>query len=156
MAAVFGGLPRFDYGTYTFISCYRPNCAGDGMEHRNSTSLTSSASIAQASAQLLGTVSHEFFHAWNVERIRPAALEPFDFSDANMSGELWFAEGFTSYYGPLVIHRAGLTSTAQYARQISGAVNTLTTHPGRRFFGPVGMSQQAPFVDAAASIDPET
>ena len=154
MAAVFGGLPRFDYGTYTFISCYRPNCAGDGMEHRNSTSLTSSASIAQAGAQLLGTVSHEFFHAWNVERIRPAALEPFDFSDANMSGELWFAEGFTNYYGPLVIHRAGLTNTAQYARQISGAVNTLTTHPGRRFFGPVGMSQQAPFVDAAASIDP--
>lgn len=154
MAAVFGGLPRFDYGTYTFISCYRPNCAGDGMEHRNSTSLTSSASIGQASAQLLGTVSHEFFHAWNVERIRPAALEPFDFSDANMSGELWFAEGFTSYYGPLVIHRAGLTNTAQYARQITGAVNTLTTHPGRRFFGPVGMSQQAPFVDAAASIDP--
>lgn len=154
MAAVFGGLPRFDFGTYTFISCYRPNCAGDGMEHRNSTSLTSSGSIAQAGAQLLGTVSHEFFHAWNVERIRPAALEPFDFSDANMSGELWFAEGFTSYYGPLVIHRAGLTNTAQYARQISGAVNTLTTHPGRRFFGPVGMSQQAPFVDAAASIDP--
>lgn len=154
MAAVFGGLPRFDYGTYTFISCYRPNCAGDGMEHRNSTSLTSSASFAQAGAQLLGTVSHEFFHAWNVERIRPAALEPFDFSDANMSGELWFAEGFTNYYGPLVIHRAGLTNTAQYARQISGAVNTLTTHPGRRFFGPVGMSQQAPFVDAAASIDP--
>lgn len=154
MAAVFGGLPRFDFGSYTFIACYRPNCAGDGMEHRNSTSLTSSNAIAQAGLQLLGTVSHEFFHAWNVERIRPAALEPFDFSDANMSGELWFAEGFTSYYGPLVIHRAGITTTAQYARQITGAVNTLTTHPGRRFFGPVGMSQQAPFVDAAASIDP--
>ncbi|MBA3853769.1 MAG: peptidase M61 [Gemmatimonas sp.] len=154
MAAVFGEFPRFDFGNYTFIACYRPNCAGDGMEHRNSTSLTSSNSLAQSSAQLLGTVSHEFFHAWNVERIRPAALEPFDFSDANMSGELWFAEGFTNYYGPLVIHRAGITNTAQYARQIAGAVNTLTNHPGRRFFGPVGMSQQAPFVDAAASIDP--
>lgn len=154
MAGVFGEFPRFDFGSYTFIACYRPNCAGDGMEHRNSTSLTSSNALAQSSAQLLGTVSHEFFHAWNVERIRPAALEPFDFSDANMSGELWFAEGFTNYYGPLVIHRAGITSTAQYARQIAGAVNTLTNHPGRRFFGPVGMSQQAPFVDAAASIDP--
>lgn len=154
MAAVFGEFPRFDFGTYTFIACYRPNCAGDGMEHRNSTSLTSSGSLAQSSAQLLGTVSHEFFHAWNVERIRPASLEPFDFSDANMSSELWFAEGFTNYYGPLVIHRAGITNTAQYARQISGAINTLTTHPGRRYFGPVGMSQQAPFVDAATSIDP--
>lgn len=154
MAAVFGEFPRFDFGTYTFIACYRPNCAGDGMEHRNSTSLTSSASLAQASQGLLGTVSHEFFHAWNVERIRPAALEPFDFSDANMSGELWFAEGFTNYYGPLVIHRAGITTAAQYARQISGAVNTLTNHPGRNYFGPIGMSQQAPFVDAATSIDP--
>ena len=48
---------------------------------------------------LLGTVSHEFFHAWNVERIRPRSLEPFDFTDANMSGELWLAEGFTNYYG---------------------------------------------------------
>jgi predicted metalloprotease with PDZ domain len=154
MAAVFGALPRFDFGSYTFISCYRPNCAGDGMEHRNSTSLTSSGSLATSAAQLLGTVSHEFFHAWNVERIRPASLEPFDFSDANMSAELWFAEGFTNYYGPLVIRRAGITTTARYAQQISGAVNTLTNHPGRRFFGAVGMSQQAPYVDAAASIDP--
>ena len=154
MAAVFGEFPRFDFGSYTFIACYRPNCAGDGMEHRNSTSLTSGASLAQAAPQLLGTVSHEFFHAWNVERIRPAALEPFDFSDANMSGELWFAEGFTNYYGPLVIRRTGITTDAQYARQIAGAVNTLTNHPGRRYFGPVGMSQQAPFVDAATSIDP--
>lgn len=154
MAAVFGELPRFDFGTYTFIACYRPNCAGDGMEHRNSTSLTSGGSLAGAAAQLLGTVSHEFFHAWNVERIRPASLEPFDFSDANMSGELWFAEGFTNYYGPLVIRRAGITNDQRYAQQISGAINTLTNHPGRRFFGAVGMSQQAPFVDAAASIDP--
>ncbi len=154
MSAVFGEFPRFDFGTYTFIACYRPNCAGDGMEHRNSTSLTSGGSLADNAAQLLGTVSHEFFHAWNVERIRPQALEPFNFGDANMSGELWFAEGFTNYYGPLVIRRAGITTPAQYARQISGAINTVTQHPGRRFFGPVGMSQQAPFVDAATSIDP--
>ena len=84
MAAVFGEFPRFDFGTYTFISCYRPTCAGDGMEHRNSTSLTSAASLAQNQMGLLRTVSHEFFHAWNVERIRPAMLEPFDFSDANI------------------------------------------------------------------------
>ncbi|MBX3174443.1 MAG: M61 family metallopeptidase [Gemmatimonadaceae bacterium] len=154
MTAVFGELPRFDYGTYTFIACYRPNCSGDGMEHRNSTSLTSGNSLARSAAGLLGTVSHEFFHAWNVERIRPAALEPFDFSDANMSGELWFAEGFTNYYGPLVIRRAGIMDTPQYAQRISGAINTVSQHPGRRFFGPVGMSQQAPFVDAATSIDP--
>jgi predicted metalloprotease with PDZ domain len=154
MGAVFGELPRFDYGTYTFIACYRFNCAGDGMEHRNSTSLTSSSSLGTAMMGLLGTVSHEFFHAWNVERIRPASLEPFDFTEANMSGELWLAEGFTNYYGPLVIARAGILAPAQYARRLSGAVNTLTTSPARRFAGAVGMSQQAPFVDAAVSIDP--
>jgi predicted metalloprotease with PDZ domain len=154
MAAVFGGFPRFDFGTYTFIACYRPNCAGDGMEHRNSTSLTSSGSLATSGPQLLGTVSHEFFHTWNVERIRPATLEPFNFADANMSDALWFAEGFTNYYGPLVIARAGITAAPQYARQLSGAVNTLTTHPGRAFNGPIGMSKQAPYADAATSIDP--
>lgn len=154
MAAVFGELPAFDFGTYTFIACYRSNCAGDGMEHRNSTSLTSGNSLSASWLQLLGTVSHEFFHAWNVERIRPRSLEPFDFTEANMSGELWIAEGFTNYYGPLVIARAGILAPDQYAEGLSNAVNTLTNSPARRFTGAMGMSQQAPFVDAAASIDP--
>ena len=57
---------------------------------------------------LLDTVAHEFFHCWNVERIRPKGLEPFDFDRANISGELWLAEGFTQYYGPLALQRAGL------------------------------------------------
>ncbi len=153
-AAVFGELPAFDFGTYTFVACYRSNCAGDGMEHRNSTSVTSSASLAQNQMGLLGTVSHEFFHAWNVERIRPRSLEPFDFTEANMSGELWLAEGFTNYYGVLVIARAGIIAPKDYARRLTGAVNTLTTSPARAFAGAVGMSQQAPFVDAAVSIDP--
>lgn len=154
MAAVFGELPAFDFGTYTFLACYRSNCAGDGMEHRNSTSVTSSASLAQNQMGLLGTVSHEFFHAWNVERIRPKSLEPFDFTEANMSGELWLAEGFTNYYGILVIARAGIMTPQQYARRLTGAVNTFTTSPAREFAGAVGMAQQAPFVDAAVSIDP--
>jgi len=154
-AAIFGGLPRFDFGTYTFIACYRATCAGDGMEHRNSTSLTSSSALRANMIGLLGTVSHEFFHAWNVERIRPRSLEPFDFSQANMSGELWFAEGFTNYYGVLTIARAGIVSPAEYARRLTGAVNTMTVSPARGFGGAVAMSQQAPFVDAAVSIDPQ-
>ena len=154
MAAVFGEFPAFDFGTYTFIACYRSNCAGDGMEHRNSTSLTSGASLAQNQLGLLGTVSHEFFHAWNVERIRPRSLEPFDFTEANMSGELWIAEGFTNYYGQLVIARAGIVNPRDYARRLTNAVNTLTTSPARAFDDAMGMAQQAPFVDAAVSIDP--
>ena len=154
MAAVFGELPAFDFGTYTFVACYRSNCAGDGMEHRNSTSVTSSSSLAENQMGLLGTVSHEFFHAWNVERIRPRSLEPFDFTEANMSGELWLAEGFTSYYGDLVLARSAILTPRQYAQGLAGAVNTLTNSPARAFSGAVGMAQQAPFVDAAVAIDP--
>jgi predicted metalloprotease with PDZ domain len=152
--AIYGELPPFDFGTYTFLADYLPWVFGDGMEHRNSTILTSSSSLANNAGGLLGTVSHEFFHAWNVERIRPRSLEPFDFERANMSEELWFAEGFTSYYGPLAIKRAGITSLDDYARAIGFGVSNVLTAPGRLYFSPVEMSMQAPFVDAAASIDP--
>ena len=153
--AMWGELPRFDNGTYTFIADYLGYANGDGMEHRNSTVITSSQSLAAAKMGQLGTVSHEFFHAWNVERIRPKALEPFDFEEANMSGELWFAEGFTSYYDDLFIRRAGISTLDEYAAGLSGTVNTVLNAPGRAFFSPVDMSRQAPFVDAAASIDPQ-
>ena len=124
------------------------------MEHRNSTIITSSRSLSTSAMALLGTVSHEYFHSWNVERIRPKSLEPFDFTRANMSGELWFAEGFTSYYGPLFLRRAEITSLVDYAHGLSGSVNAVINDPGRQFASPVEMSQQAPFVDAATSIDP--
>lgn len=152
---VFGELPRFDGGVYTFLACYLPHASGDGMEHRNSTILTSTGSLAQAAQGLLGTVSHEFFHAWNVERIRPRSLEPFDFEEANMSGELWLAEGFTSYYGPLTIRTAGIINDQTYARGLSGTVNAVLNAPGRRYFSAHDMSLQAPFVDAATSVDPQ-
>ena len=154
-AAMWGELPRFDHGTYTFIADYLGYANGDGMEHRNSTVITSSQSLAAARMGQLGTVSHEFFHAWNVERIRPKTLEPFDFEEANMSGELWFAEGFTSYYDDLFIRRAGISTLDEYAAGLSGTVNAVLNAPGRAFFSPVDMSRQAPFVDAAASIDPQ-
>lgn len=152
--AVYGEPPAFDYGTYTFIADYLPYVHGDGMEHRNSTILTSTRPLQEGGAlQNLGTLSHEFFHAWNVERIRPASLEPFSFTKANISGALWFAEGFTSYYDDLFIRRAGLTSDAEYARGWGGTLNYVLNAPGRSYYSPVEMSRQAPFVDAATSID---
>src|SRR3546814_18876350 len=68
---VYGELPDFDYGTYTFIADYLPWASGDGMEHRNSTILTGTAPLTPKALGNLGTLSHEFFTAWNVERIRP-------------------------------------------------------------------------------------
>ncbi|SMB90909.1 peptidase M61 domain protein [Hymenobacter roseosalivarius DSM 11622] len=154
-SAVFGELPAFDFGRYTFIANYLPQTGGDGMEHRNSTSLTSARSLrGQEAIDNLGTVSHEFFHAWNVERIRPKSLEPFDFDRANQSEALWFAEGFTLYYGDLLLRRAGILTEAQYMQELTTIVNSMVNSPGARLYSPVQMSQQAPFVDAAAAIDP--
>ena len=152
--AAFGEPPGFDVGYYTFIADYLPWASGDGMEHRNSTIISSSGSLAQNMRGLLGTLSHEFFHAWNVERIRPRGLEPFDFTRANMSDGLWFAEGFTNYYGPLAIARAGVMSVQDFAHGLGGPINFVINSPARAFFSPAEMSMQAPFVDAAAAIDP--
>ncbi|ASV30452.1 M61 family metallopeptidase [Maribacter cobaltidurans] len=152
---VYGELPNFDYGRYTFLACYIPNASGDGMEHRNSTILTSTRSLADGGMEgNIGTVSHEFFHAWNVERIRPQSLEPFDFEEANMSGALWFAEGFTSYYTNLILCRAGLMAPEEYIEGLAGTFNYVWNSPARQFFNPIEMSYQAPFVDAATSVDP--
>ncbi|GMN09177.1 M61 family metallopeptidase [Croceitalea sp. MTPC9] len=153
---VFGELPNFDFGEYTFLACYMPNVNGDGMEHRNSTILTSTRSLANEGLKRnLGTVSHEFFHAWNVERIRPKPLEPFDFDNVDMSGELWFAEGFTSYYTNLILCRAGLRTPEEYVKGLNGAFNYVWNSNGTKFFNPIKMSYQAPFVDAATSLDPQ-
>ena len=152
--AIFGESPRFDHGSYTFIADYLPWASGDGMEHRNSTILTSSSSLASNMIGLLGTVAHEFLHAWNVERLRPRSLEPFDFERANMSSELWFGEGFTSYYDRLTMVRAGVMSPEQYYGRLSGHLSFVINSPGHEVQGPAAMSRLAPFVDAATWIDP--
>jgi len=151
---VFGALPKYDGGTYTFLIDYLPYVSGDGMEHRDSTIITGTGNLRDAAPRLIGSVSHEFFHSWNVKRIRPKLLEPFDFERADMSGELWFAEGFTNYYGPLALKRAGLMPLDRFVRGMGFAVNAVLTAPGRKVFDVIGMSRLAPFVDAATSIDP--
>ena len=150
---VFGEFARYDGNTYTFIADYLPWANGDGMEHRNSTVITSGQSIRSSHLDLLGTVAHEFFHSWNVERIRPASLEPFNLEDENISGELWLAEGFTSYYEPLITTRAGLAGVREFTQEMGGAVNAVLTSPGRLVRSVEDMSRHAAFVDAATATD---
>lgn len=154
--AIWGEPAGYDLGTYTFIADYLPWASGDGMEHRNSTIITRRTPLADRAARLssLSTLSHEFFHSWNMERLRSKAIEPFDFEREDMSGELWFGEGFANYYGPLVIRRAGLSSDEDYARTLAGAVIETITSPARRHFSAVGMSMQAPFFDGGSFLDP--
>jgi predicted metalloprotease with PDZ domain len=102
---------------------------------------------------ILGTVAHEFFHAWNMERIRSQGIEPFDFEEADMSDDLWLGEGFTNYFDGLIQHRAGFTTLDGFAAELAGVINTVQLSPGRMFRSAVDMSRLAPFVDAAASID---
>ncbi len=153
--AVIGELPAYDFGTYTFLIDYLPWADGDGMEHRNSTVITSRGSIRTADdrQERLGTVAHEFFHCWNVERIRPQGLEPFDFEEANMSGLLWLAEGFTSYYQTLVLQRAGIDRMDDTLQDFARLVNAMRLSPGLQIRSVEEMSRLAPFVDAARSVD---
>jgi predicted metalloprotease with PDZ domain len=150
--AIFGEYPQFEPGSYTFLADYLPYANGDGMEHRNSTVITSSASIAAARTDLLDTVAHEFFHCWNVERIRPRGLEPFDFDRPDMSGELWLAEGFTQYYGPLVMHRTGLVDLSDTARMLTGLLESVQG-PARLARSAEEASQMAAFTDGGRTVD---
>jgi predicted metalloprotease with PDZ domain len=153
--AVFGELPQFENNTYTFLADYLPWATGDGMEHRNSTVVSSQGALRNPSQRsgMLGTVAHEFFHAWNMERIRSRDLEPFNFEEADVSRELWFGEGFTSYYDDLIMRRTGLVPIETTLASFAGTINAVTYSPGRQFRSAEEMSRIAPFVDAAASID---
>ena len=121
------------------------------MEHRNSTAMSSSGAlrVPEERLDIISTAAHEFFHSWNVERIRPKSLEPFNLDEANVSGELWLAEGFTSYYEALILQRAGFAGIAQTAETLGGALDTVIRSPARKYRSAVDMSRMAPFVDAA-------
>ena len=116
-----------------------------GLEHRNSTALicarrdlprlNQSKQERQASegyTTLLGLISHEYFHTWNVKRLRPAAFAQFDYSQENYTDQLWFFEGFTSYYDDLLLRRAGLIDDAGYLRLLTKTINQVLQSPGRQ------------------------
>jgi len=150
--AIYGEYPRYEPGNYTFLADYLPWANGDGMEHRNSTVISARGSLSHDGRNLLGTVAHEFFHCWNVERIRPKGLEPFDFDRANLSGELWLAEGFTQYYGPLALQRSGLMDMTSTARTFTGLIESVAAD-ARQMRSAEEMSQMAPFIDGGRTVD---
>jgi predicted metalloprotease with PDZ domain len=150
---VFGELPTFEPGAYTFLADYLPYAQADGMEHRNSTVMTSASAIRSNRSGLLATAAHEFFHSWNVERIRPRSLEPFDLERTNMSGELWIGEGFTQYYEAIAVSRAGLATVRATVDSLADLVTAVLRNPGHRVRSAEDMSRMAPFTDGNRSID---
>ena len=149
---IFGEFPRYEPGHYTFLADYLPYAGDDGMEHRNSTVLTSTSTIRTGRLALLSGVAHEFFHGWNVERIRPRSLEPFNFERANMSGELWLAEGITQYYGTLTMARAGLLDFEAFLGGMSGLLAAVVD-PAHLVRSAEEMSQMAAFTDRGSPRD---
>jgi predicted metalloprotease with PDZ domain len=111
-----------------------------GLEHRNSTALIcsrrdlpriGSPKPTEGYTTLLGLISHEYFHTWNVKRMKPQEFVQYDYGQENYTQMLWFFEGFTSYYDDLLLRRAGLIDNAQYLRLLSKAINQVQQTPGR-------------------------
>lgn len=125
---IFGELP---YEDYTFIVNLR---GGGGLEHLNSTALQTNRFAFKPDSRyknFLGLVAHEFFHAYNVKRIRPDALGPFDYDNENYTKLLWVAEGVTEYYSNLLLRRAGFITDKEYLQGRASGIQQLQERPGR-------------------------
>ncbi len=130
-AEMMGDLPYRDYTIMLLLAAAR----GGGLEHLNSTALILPrfAFNTEADWRSFDTlVSHEVFHVWNVKRIRPDALGPFDYTEENYTRLLWVAEGVTSYYETLLVRRAGLMNDRQYLQVLAQEIQKLQQTPGRR------------------------
>jgi predicted metalloprotease with PDZ domain len=128
--ALFGEIPYHDY---TFFLHLR-STGGGGLEHLNSTALgfRRFGFDGPSGYRRFGAlVAHEFFHLWNVKRIRPDALGPFDYTKENHTRLLWVAEGITEYYGQLMLRRAGLISDEEYLAHLASQIQDMQDSPGR-------------------------
>ncbi|HYF04045.1 MAG TPA: PDZ domain-containing protein, partial [Patescibacteria group bacterium] len=142
-AHFFGGLP---YDRYVFIVHVVPNLYG-GLEHaRSSVNMVDVGAFSDKTKaiQLLSLLCHEYFHTWNVKRIRPRELGPFDYTRENYTRMLWLAEGFTSYYDDLLTYRCGFYTRDEYLKNIAkDHLGKLARVPGRKAMSVKDSSQLA-------------
>jgi predicted metalloprotease with PDZ domain len=124
--AFWGELP---FKRYVFLNIFRNG--GGGLEHRNSTLLTSTPNASEATDRWLQFVCHEYFHAFNVKRLRPVEFDVFDYEHPPRTTGLWVSEGLTTYYGELLPCRAGITSPTNFLAWLSSSIERLQRSPGR-------------------------
>jgi predicted metalloprotease with PDZ domain len=147
------GPPEFE--EYTFLIHFAADDhSGDGMEHLTSTQIIEPGALAEAGVheQTLGTVSHEFFHVWNVKRLRPQELGPWDFTRPLSTRGLWIAEGFTNYYGHMMLRRAGLWDDKKFLDRQAQTIRGIESAQGSRLMSAEESSMSAPFIDDAAHV----
>ncbi len=149
--SVFGAPPLEQY-TFLFHVGYR---GGDGMEHLFSTQVINAGTWSDSAAILSGiaTAAHEYFHVWNVKRVRPAALGPFDYTREQYQPSLWVAEGWTQYYGLSALGRAGIVDRKAFYDTMAGLMQINLTAPGRTEVSARMASFHAPFWDG--SVQPQ-
>jgi predicted metalloprotease with PDZ domain len=135
-SAIFGSLPYDKYVYFYFFSRPESN-AGGALEHLNSHVAFAFSTNPEF---MIGTASHEFFHLWNVKRLRPAEMWPYDYSREQETPLLWVSEGFTNYYGSLALLRAGLRNRQQFLASVEGAVNGVETNEARSYISPANAS----------------
>jgi predicted metalloprotease with PDZ domain len=129
---MWGSLPYDKYLFFNMMTLVTEG--GGGLEHKNSQMLTTNRWATRTRRAYLGwleLVSHEFFHAWNVKRLRPVELGPFNYEDEVLTKSLWISEGVTDYYGELAVRRAGLSTEGEYLDALSDHIDELQTTPGR-------------------------
>lgn len=144
------GPPEFD--SYTFLLHFAADDrSGDGMEHLTSTQIIQPGALGESGVleDTLDAVSHEFFHVWNVKRLRPIELGPWDWTRPANTRGLWIAEGLTNYYGHLMLRRAGLWDEARFLRRESQTITNVEGASGSRLMSAEESSQSAPFLDDA-------
>ena len=145
------GAPEFD--AYTFLMHFAADDrSGDGMEHLTSTQIIEPGALADSGVyeDTLGTVAHEFFHVWNVKRLRPIEFGPWDFTHPANTRALWVAEGLTNYYGHLMMHRSGIWNEARFLKRESETISNIEGAPGSKLMSAEQSSQSASFLDDAA------
>lgn len=133
LVSMMGGPP---YKKYVFFLRPRPGTGSGGLEHLNSTDMSMSAwathSTWQIYSRFLFVAAHEFFHLWNVKRIRPAILGPFDYTREQNTRNLYVSEGMTSYWATIGLKRSTLWSRKDYFENLAEQIRTLQSAPGRR------------------------
>ena len=135
-SSIFGGLPYEKYVYFYFFARPESNASG-ALEHLNSHV---SFAFSPNPEFMIGTASHEYFHLWNVKRIRPAQMWPYDYSREDETPLLWVSEGFTNYYGSVALYRAGLRTRQQFVQSVEGAINGVESNEARVYISPADSS----------------